>query len=99
MMAKQITVDDVVAFVSNPHMSVSDRERVCQALNASRKAAQLVAGAAFVRGDKVTFRASRGTWAGSMIVGTVQRVNRMTVILRSTTGTEWRVSPSMLSRV
>lgn len=48
----------------------------------------------FDYGDRVTFVAR-----GIRYTGTVQKFNRKTVAVRTTSGTIWRVSPNLLSPV
>jgi len=47
-------------------------------------------------GDKVQFKAAKK--GGRVVVGDVEKINRKTVVVRSSTGL-WKVSPTMISKV
>lgn len=99
MMAKQITVDDVVTFVSSSRMTPQDREQIVRALTASRARAQIQAGCDLRLGDRVQFNANKAPYCGKTIVGRIRQVNKMTVIVIAEGGYEWRVSPSLLTKL
>jgi hypothetical protein len=48
----------------------------------------------FVPGDQVQFESRHG----GIITGTVDKVNTVTVAVKSTTGIMWKVSPGLLKR-
>jgi len=48
----------------------------------------------FYKGQRVEFNDNKG--AGTVIQGTVEKVNRKTIAVRSDLGQRWRVAPSLL---
>lgn len=77
--------------------AVTDRDELNQvsaALRAQYNHLSHMAALSFLAGDSVYFIARRGR----RLDGTVMKVNRKTVTVRTTDGMVWKVGPSLLRR-
>ena len=77
-------------------MNMPDLKTLMASIKARHAALEISAKAAVMIGDLVSFKAR----ANYIIVGRVTKINPKSVIVRPNTGgTEWKVSPSLLSPV
>lgn len=53
----------------------------------------------FNKGDRVNICHEKGRFAGHKDAGTVEKVNRTTILVRADSGMKWRCSPSVLEKL
>ena len=74
--------------------NVAEINLMIEAIRARQSAVQLEEGAKFSVGDKVSFEEKYST-----VSGIIQKINRKTIVVKTSQGQQWRVSPSLLSLV
>ena len=74
--------------------SLDELREAQNALNVRFRELQRRAAVSFRVGDKVKFQSR----TGSLVTGTVQKINQKTIKVQSSTGNMWNVSASLLQR-
>ena len=87
-------VSDVNKAILSGNFSAEDLKSISQATKAAYTMLQSRAKFAFYIGESVNF-ANR---SGQLITGKVTKINQKTIIVRTNTGMEWKVSPSLLRK-
>lgn len=89
-----MTIDDVLKYLEQA--TKDDMNRMIRGINDRRAQIAMIDSMKFRKGDRVEFNSSK---TGELIKGTILTINQKTISLLSDTGTNWRVSPGMLSLV
>jgi hypothetical protein len=92
-MSANITIKDVIRFLSENELSSEDHNALVQALNARVKAKRNAIKAQFSVGQLVTFFSVR---SGCHETGKITKINRKNIDLTAVNGVRWRVSPQLL---
>ena len=94
----KLTAQDVASWLYfyGSRMTSTERSTVAAAYNAGQNAAIRRTAGAFRVGERVYWEDKYGT----RTVGTIRKVNKVTIICTADkTGAKWRVSPNLISRV
>lgn len=89
-----MTVNDINKAILSGNLSAEDLRSVNQAVKAAYTMLQSRAKFAFYIGEPVSFT----TRSGHPITGKVVKINQKTINVRTNTGMEWKVSPSLLRK-
>lgn len=87
-------VSDINKAILSGNFSAEDLKSISQATKAAYTMLQSRAKFAFYIGESVRFT----TRSGELVTGKVTKINQKTIIVRTNTGTEWKVSPSLLRK-
>ena len=87
-------VSDINKAILSGNLSADELRSINQALKAAYTMLQSRAKFSFYVGESVNF-ADR---SGQLITGKVTKINQKTINVRTNTGMEWKVSPSLLRK-
>lgn len=89
------TVSEINKAILSGNFSPDDIRSIQQALKAAYSNMQTREKFSYRVGEEVTFKARSGEY----ISGKITKINQKTINVRTNTGMEWKVSPSLLKKV
>jgi ribosomal protein L35AE/L33A len=87
-------VSDINKAILSGNFSADELRSISQATKAAYTMLQSRAKFAFYVGESVRFT----TRSGELVTGKVTKINQKTINVRTNTGMEWKVSPSLLRK-
>lgn len=87
-------VSDINKAILSGNFSADELRSVSQAVKAAYAMAQSRAKFSFCVGQSVGFTSR----SGELVTGKVTKINQKTINVRTNTGMEWKVSPSLLRK-
>jgi ribosomal protein L35AE/L33A len=88
------SVMEINKAILSGNLSADELRSINQALKAAYTMLQSRAKVAFYVGESVRFN----TRSGELVTGKVTKINQKTIAVRTDTGMQWKVSPSLLKK-